>query len=116
VPSYGDNPRPACEAVRAPGWPPERTGIHGDARSKPDRLVPTSFAEKLTFRFAPLLDSRQRYAVAEMPKGTIATGQQNDLHSRGSIGQDLGHQIKAGVVRIDERIVQDQRHRHTLLE
>jgi hypothetical protein len=41
VPSYGDNPRPACEAVRALGWPPERTGIHGDASSKPDRLVPT---------------------------------------------------------------------------
>jgi hypothetical protein len=54
--------------------------------------------------------------VAWMSKGTIATGQQNDLHSRRSIDQNFGPQIKAGIVRIDERVVQDQRHRHTLLQ
>ncbi|KAK0348886.1 hypothetical protein LTR94_035335, partial [Friedmanniomyces endolithicus] len=51
-----------------------------------------------------------------MPEGAIATGEQNNLHPRRSLHQDFGHEIEAGIVGIDERVVQDQRYRHSLLK
>ena len=68
------------------------------------------------FRSSFSLRPDQVDPITKMAERAVTSGQQNDLHSRCRIGQDLGHQIQAGIIGIDQRVVENQRHRYTLLE
>ena len=51
-----------------------------------------------------------------MPECPIAARQQDHLHALGGFLQDFRHQIEPAVVEIDQRIVEDQRNRCSLLQ
>lgn len=46
-----------------------------------------------------------------MTEGAFAAGEEDDLHPPGGLTEKRRHGIEPGVVRIDERIVEDERHR-----
>lgn len=51
-----------------------------------------------------------------MAECSIATSQKDYLHPFGSLAQDFDHQIKPSIIRINERIIEDERNRPTLFQ
>lgn len=49
-----------------------------------------------------------------MPERAVPASQHNHLHPLRDLNKDVDHHIQPGIVRIDERVVQDQGHRLAL--
>src|SRR3546814_10897492 len=59
----------------------------------------------------------QRYPISsDMSEGAITAGEKDDLHAACGLRQNFDHRVETGIVGVDQRIVQDQRHGLPLLQ
>lgn len=68
-------------------------GVHAKMPRSKTRALVLGQAAIHSHASVPLRASSQSNPVAKMPEGAVATGEQDDLHPRCGLRQDLGHEI-----------------------